>query len=169
MAPFIEMGEEFGETKEPELAPEGKEYDLVCKDIEEYEKDGKRSIRVLMLIEDPEGDYAPFSHFLALPSPEADQRNDEEKGHKPGTTARTKMLMTKRFLHAFGVPYTNTGFDPQDIIGARARLPLTQETYKASDGQERRNQRLSLPPLPSEGEAATGSDEAPAKKKAKAS
>lgn len=160
--PFIELGQEFGDAKEAELAPEGKEYDLVCHDVDEHQKDGKVSYRVTIRIEDSEGDYAPFSHFLPLPNPELDQKNDEEKGHKPGTTSNAKMLMLKRFLHAFRVPYTTTGFDPQDIVGATARLPLKQEVY---DG--RRNQRITLPPLPGE-EGSETKEAAPAKPKKKA-
>lgn len=144
--PFIDMGNEFGDTKEAELAPQGRKYDLLCHDIEELEKEGKRSLRVTMRIEGEDQDYAPFSHFLSLPNPELDQRNDEDKGHSPGTTTNTKMLMIKRFLHAFDVPFTTQGFDPQDIPGSRSRLELTQEVYN-----DRRNQRISLPSLPEEG------------------
>lgn len=147
--PFIELGDEFGETREAVLAPAGKQYDLLCKDVEEYEKevDGgvKKSLRVLIMIEDPENDFAPFSHFLALPNPTLDQRNDEEKSNPPGTTSKNKMLMIKRFLHAFRVPMTGNGFNPQDIPGARARLALTQDTWN-----DQLNQRIKLPPLPGE-------------------
>lgn len=167
--PFIDMGDQFGDTKEAELAPEGKEYDLLCKEIEELEKDGKKTIRVMILVEDPEEDYAPFSHFLSLPNPEKDQQNDEAKGHSPGTTGRTKMLMIKRFLHAFRVPFDSRGFDPQDIIGARARLPLTQEVNQQEGPYKgRRNQRLVLPSLPSESTSGEGQEKA-SKKKAKTS
>lgn len=143
--PFIELGHEFGEAKEADLAPEGKPFDLVCHEIDEHKKNEKTSIRVTIKIEDAEQNYAPFSHFLPLPHLELDQRNDEEKGHSPGTTSQAKLLMIKRFLNAFRVPFSNSGFDPQDIRGSRARLSLKQEIY---DG--RRNQRLVLPNLSTE-------------------
>lgn len=162
MAPFIDLGEEFGDTKEAVLAPEGKEYDIFCKEVEELEKDGKKSIRIMCLIEGEEDEFAPFSHFISIPNRELDQRNDEEKGHKPGTTSNMKRLMTKRFLEAFRIDYTPTGFDPQDIVGARARLPLTQEMYA-----DRRNQRITLPPLPDEEGGSKEAKKAPAKKKSK--
>lgn len=164
--PFIDMGTEFGDTKEPELAPEGREYDLICKEIEEN-KDlakGKNNIRVMILFESE--DYAPMFHYIGLPIPEKDQRNDEDKGHAPGTTTRTKMLMLKRFLTAFNVPFAANGFNPQDIVGSRARLAVTQETYKRDDGSISRSNRVTIPPLPSE-DVKTGGGE-PEKKKAKA-
>lgn len=163
---FIDLGQEFGDTKEPELAPEGKSYDLFCKDIEERKGDGKNDIRVMILVEDPDHEFSPIFHYLALPQPEKDQRNDEEKGHKPGTTTRTKLLMTKRFLHAFGITFTSTGFSPQDIPGARARLPVTQGTFTRKDGSTGRNNSISLPMLPSE-EASGVTQGETQKKKAK--
>lgn len=158
--PFIDMGHEFGDTKEPVLAPSGKKYDLRCKDIEELDKDGKRSIRVQILIEEPGQEYAPFSHFLSLPNPVLDQKSDEDKGNKPGTSSNFKRLQIKRFLTAFRIPFTGTGFDPQDIPGATARLELTQEMYEG-----RNNQRLVLPPLPGEEGSDSKAGGGPAKKK----
>lgn len=145
--PFIQIGEEFGEVKEAPLAPEA-EYDLLCHEVEHDTEKGKNNLVVTIRFEGE--DYQPFRHWIALPNPQRDVQNDQEKGHKPGTTAKTKMLMAKRFLHLFNVPYTDKGFDPNDIKGARARAPVTQGSFTSQDGSEVPVNRLNLPRLPDE-------------------
>lgn len=138
---FIELGEEFGETKEIPLAPEG-QYDLICGEPEHNTDMGKNTIMVPIRFEDE--DYANFRHYLALPQAERDKKNDEAKGHKPGTTSKTKLLMTKRFCQAFNIPMTDSGFDTNDISGASARLGVSQSP---ADDQGRIFQNLQLPRL----------------------
>lgn len=145
--PFIDMGDEFADTKEPELAPEDT-YDLRCEDVDHITEGGKNNIRVRIRIEG--GDFQPIFHYLALPQPDKDKKRDAEKGEELGTTSKWKMLMTKRFLHAFGVPYEANGFDPNDIMGASARLGVTQDSFTREDGSVMRNNKIQLPPLPHE-------------------
>ena len=62
-------------------------------------------------------------HYVSLP-------NGEDTQEK----ATTKMLFTKRFLHAFGIPYITSGdavgFDTDDIEGAICKdMPVTVEEY----------------------------------------
>lgn len=160
---FIELGDEFGSTSEPKVAPEGRQFDLVCRNVEEVRKNDRLAgYRVDINIEGESEDYQTIFHHVSLPNRELDQQRDEEKGHPPGTTTRTKLLMLKRFLTAFNVPFEATGFNPADIQGARARLNLTQEVYN-----NRRSNRLALPELPGESSGDTSHTDQPAKKKSK--
>jgi hypothetical protein len=137
---FIDLGKEYADAKEPEIAPEGP-YDLRCKGVE-HETDGnKNNIRVQIEIEGAE-DYAPIFHYMGLPKDDDDAR-DQEKGQKVGTTRNTKLLMLKRFMYAFKVPMDGTKFNPNDIPGSTARLNLKQDEWEG-----RRSNKLVLPPVP---------------------
>ena len=142
--PFIDMGEDFGKTAEVPMAVEG-EYDLVCGDVGHNTDNGKNTLSIQMKFED--GNYAPFLHFIALPQTEKDKAKDQDKGNTPGTTSKTKMLFAKRFCNAFGVEFTETGFDTKDIPGSRARIGISQSP---ADDQGRIFQNLRLPRLPDE-------------------
>ena len=150
--PFIEMGEEFAKAKETPLAPEG-QYDLKLHALAEDKVPGQKNNLVIDIRFESE-DYLPMRHWIALPIPEKDARNDVEKGHDPGTTAHTKMLMAKRFCYLFGIPYTDTGFNTDDFLGASARVGVTQSSYTRPDGSEATNNKLIIPKLPDEVEAA---------------
>ena len=150
--PFIEMGEEFANAKETPLAPEG-QYDIKIHALSEDKVPGKKNNLVIDTRFENE-DYLPIRHWVALPIPEKDARNDQEKGHDPGTTAKTKMLMAKRFCYLFHIPYTDLGFNTDDFLGASARVGVTQGSYEAQDGTTRTTNRLILPRLPEEVEAA---------------
>jgi len=176
--PFIEMGEEFAKAKETPLAPEG-QYDLKLHALAEDKVPGQKNNLVIDIRFESE-DYLPMRHWIALPIPEKDARNDTEKGHNPGTTAHTKtlpipekdarndvekghdpgttahtkMLMAKRFCYLFGIPYTDTGFNTDDFLGASARVGVTQSSYTRPDGSEATNNKLIIPKLPDEVEAA---------------
>ena len=145
--PFIEMGEEFANAKETPLAPEG-QYDMLIHALAEDKVPGKKDNLVIDLRFEVE-DYMPFRHWIALPIPGKDARNDEEKGHKLGTTARTKMLMAKRFCYLFGIPYTDSGFNTDDFMGSRVRAGVSQGSF-TKDGAEIPVNRIILPRLPDE-------------------
>ncbi len=140
--PFIDMGDEFGNTKETPMAPEG-EYDLVCGEPEHNTENGKNSLVIPINFEND--GYAPFRHFLALPQKEKDLEKDKDRGNKPGATSKTKMLYVKRFCYGFSIPFNATGFETNDVPGARARLSVTQSE---ADDQGRIFQNLRTPRLP---------------------
>ncbi len=144
--PFIDLGEDFEDVKEADIAPIGT-YDLKCRAAEDMTPDGKSSYRVIIDIQtdEPDVDYAPIFHYLGMPGPD-DPKKDEEKGHETGTTRRTKLLMIKRFCYAFDVPMSANGFNADDIFGATARLSLDQDEYEG-----RRKNVIRLPNLPEEG------------------
>ncbi len=146
--PFLDLGEEFANAKETPLAPEG-QYDLKIHALSEDKVPGLKNNLVIDIRFDGE-DYMQFRHWVALPIPEKDARNDQEKGHDPGTTAKTKMLMAKRFCYLFGIPYTDTGFNTDDFLGSRVRSGVTQGTFTSKDGSEVTVNRLILPKLPEE-------------------
>lgn len=143
--PFIEMGDDFKDAKEGKTAPNG-QYDLKCREVDHITEGGKNHIRVIVdiLADDPDTEYNPIFHTIALPSSK-DAENDEKKGHKEGTTRKMKQLMAKRFLHLFDVPFTDDGFDPNDITGSTARATLEQDEYQGVT----RNV-IRLPQLPEE-------------------
>lgn len=149
--PFIDMGDQFAKAKETPLAPEG-QYDLKVHSLSEDKVPEQKDNLVIDIRFEAE-DYLPIRHWIALPIPGKDKRNDEEKGHKPGTTAHTKMLMAKRFCYLFKIPYTDTGFNTDDFLGARARVGVTQSSFTRQDGSEATNNKLILPRLPEEIEA----------------
>ena len=144
--PFIDMGTDFKDAKEAKVASNGP-YDLKCRDTDHVTEGEKNHIRVIIdiLSDDPDDDYAPIFHVVALPS-QRDSVRDAEKGNKDGTTRRMKQLMTKRFLYLFSIPHTDEGFDPQDILGATARGTLEQDEY-----QGMLKNVIRLPRLPEEG------------------
>ncbi len=146
--PLIDLGEDFAKASETPLAPEG-QYDLLLHALSEDKVPGQKNNLVVDIRFETE-DFMPFRHWIALPMGEKDKRNDEEKGHKPGTTAHTKMLMAKRFCYLFSIPYTNSGFNTDDFMGARTRGGVNQNTYTAKDGTEVTNNKLILPRLPDE-------------------
>lgn len=150
--PFIDFGDEYANAKEAEVVPE-RDYDLRTKDAELMREGGKNSIRVLIVHENPPIDNpAPIYHYIGIPDKEKDAAKDEEKGHDPGTTMRTKVLFAKRFMYAFNIPIDGTKLDPADIPGHSARIGLGIDTY-----QGMKKNVLQLPMLPSEGvEATTG-------------
>ncbi len=152
MCPFIEMGEEFAKAKETPLAPEG-QYDIKVHALAEDKVPGLKNNLVIDIRFETE-DYLPMRHWIALPIPEKDARNDAEKGHDPGTTAKTKMLMAKRFCYLFRIPYTDQGFNTDDFLGATARVGVTQSSYTRADKSEATNNKIILPRLPDEVEAA---------------
>lgn len=151
MSPFIELGEEFANAKETPLAPEG-QYDVKIKKLSEDKVPGLKNNLVVDIVFENE-DYLPFRHWVSLPISEKDRRNDEEKGHDPGTTAKSKMLFAKRFCYLFGIPYTDTGFNTDDFLGASVRAGVTQGTFTTKDGAEATVNRLILPRLPEEVES----------------
>ena len=150
--PFIELGEEFANAKETPLAPEG-QYDLKIYALSEDKVPGLKNNLVIDIRFENEG-YLQFRHWVALPIPEKDARNDQEKGHDPGTTAKTKMLMAKRFCYLFSIPYTDTGFNTDDFLGSSVRGGVTQRSFTGKDGSEITVNGLILPKLPEEVEEA---------------
>ncbi len=155
---FIDMGNEFSDVKEAVLAPEG-EYDLKIQQVEHVRVDAngnttevdelavKNNLRVMVVFEGGDN-FAPFTHFISLPSPNDDTK-DIENGKEPGSTRRFKMLQIKRFLFAFDIPVDGNGFNPIDFQGQRAKLGVSQRSYKDNaTGEERIAQQLKLPRLP---------------------
>ena len=141
--PFIDVGTDFKNAKETPLAPEA-QYDLRCGAAEvETDKD-----RIVIPIEFESGEYRPMRHFVNLPRAK-DIDRDNERGVPHGTTTKNKQLMIKRFCYLFQIPYTDTGFDTDDVAGARARATVT--TTPTDDRGNSYNQVV-LPRLPEEAE-----------------
>jgi hypothetical protein len=142
---FIQMGEEFKNAHESPIAPEG-EYDLRCGEPTVDMEKGWVMVPLQFVNED----YQPFVHFINLVNAERDAQRDQEKGHEPGTTSRGKSLFNKRFFHLFSIPYSEDGFDTDDIMGATARAGISQEERR--DGKGPQN-TLRVPRLPENAES----------------
>lgn len=145
---FIELGDEFANTKEPEIAPEGKEFDLKVEAVDEERDENKKkhNIRLRVSIEHgrDEGPFQPIFHYIAVPNKKWDEAADKEKNRDKGETSRFKMLMLKRMLHYFNLPWENvTGFAPNDFVGQTARGGLGQQEYEG-----RVSNKLIVPNLP---------------------
>lgn len=148
MPGFVSMGDEWGSTKEASAAPEGK-YDLRVVDVVEYlSQAGSKSNRAkIEFVGKPE--FAKFDHYLPMIDREKDLKKDEERGNEPGTTAKNKILMVKRMLHAFGVKWDKNGYDPNRLVGKTARLEVQLEIPDdSSPANARPRNSLRLPYLP---------------------
>ena len=113
---FIEMPG-LEDAKEAVAVPEGK-YDLCVIDAQITDKDGKKSLRLIMEIEG-ETDAGNVFHYIGLP-------HEDDDGDKK----KTKMLFARRFFHQFGIN-TDGGFELESIVGSRATAAMvTQEEWE---------------------------------------
>lgn len=88
-------------------------YDLVITEaVEQNSQAGKPQIRVSIGIEG-NTDAPNVSHWISLPAP----------GDEPGK-AKFKLLMLKRFVKMFGIPYSGNELDVTAFAGARAKGEL---------------------------------------------
>ena len=143
MPPFIEMN--LGEdVQEKECAPEG-EYSLVAADVKPQEYDiesddgesGKGQYLQVRLDIEGGDHYKPVYHNLWLPT----AFDDSDKSYN-------KQVSIKRFLHAAGIPFEESGFEPDDIRGARFDCQLVIEVDE--DGKYPPKNALKLPSMPRE-------------------
>lgn len=138
---FIDMN--LGnDVQEKECAPEG-EYSLVVTDItlKEYDiesDDGEHGkgnrLECRIEIEGADEPFKPIYHSIFLPT----QFDNKDKTYN-------KQLQTKRFLTAAQVPFDDTGFDPDDIKGARFDCALKIRTDDS--GKYPPQNELDLPAL----------------------
>lgn len=132
------IGMNLAEVKEPKAVANGR-YELVISTAE-Y-KDAKSPEKAPMIqvgiAIDGHVDAPQINHFISLPKAGEDPKKSQ-----------FKMLMAKRFLHQFGIPYDETqGFNVEDFPGARANCQVVL------DEPNERNQifnRLELDRLPNE-------------------
>jgi hypothetical protein len=140
---FIQMTGSFSSVQEKQPVPDGT-YDLVIESAEagNSKSSGKPQIHVVLGIEGHD-DAPKVQHYISLPA-------QDDTPDKLGT----KMLMLKRFLEAFGIPYEDTGFAVEDFFGAKgsARLTLTSPDDEGSNGIV--YNRLQLPRLADESKPA---------------
>jgi hypothetical protein len=131
----------LSDIQESRPVPNGR-YDLVIAsaDEEKSKSSGKDQIKISLGIQGY--DKAPnVTHFISLPGGDDDSQK-----------SNFKMLMLKRFLHAFRIPFDSDGFDVQDFLGATASCDLT---LSEPDDNGNIYNRLQLPRLPSEGNEGT--------------
>ena len=125
--PFIEAA--IKDAKESVAVPEG-EYDLRIVGVyDQVEENGF----VICNVAIESGDHpnaALIRYFLNVP------QNDDE----PQKTS-FKLLMMKRFLSAFEVPFEDTGFNTDDLEGATATLGLKQRSVD----KDKQGNTLSVP------------------------
>jgi len=131
----------LNDIQESKPVPNGR-YDLVIASADEGKnKEGtKDQIKVSLGIQGQ--DKAPnVTHFISLPS----TGDDPQKSN-------FKMLLLKRFLFAFKIPFDSDGFNVDDFAGATASCDLT---LSEPDDSGNIYNRLQLPRLPTEGNEGT--------------
>lgn len=118
--PFVEVPVE--DAKEAEIVPEG-EYEVRCDGIiERRNKDNTRDMLIvpIAIVDAPKGvNPATIFHQIALPNAE-----DEPKSRE------FMLLLLRRFLELFKVPYEGAGFNTDDIPGSTAKCFVEQNEYK---------------------------------------
>jgi hypothetical protein len=141
---MISMGQSFSAVQEKRPVPGGT-YNLTIENAEEHvsKESGKPSIKVTIGIEGHD-DAPKVLHYASLPA----------EGDEPEKITN-KMLMLKRFLVAFSIPYEDTGFNIEDFFGAKASAPLTL-TDPSEDPNGNIYNRLNLPRLADEGVSKSG-------------
>lgn len=149
---FIQMSGSFSNVQERKPVPRGT-YDLVIKNAEAYQsaESKKNSIKVTIGIEGHD-EAAAVLHYVSLPG----EGDDADK-------VSTKMLMIKRFLEAFSIPYEDDGFAIEDFFGARASCELTL-TDPDDDANGNTYNRLNLPRLEDDATTSVASPASKAKK-----
>jgi len=133
----------LSDLKERSSVPNGR-YRLVISGFEYGESREKKSPQYKITCNIEGHDEAmPVNHYMSLPW-EKDTAEASE----------FKSLLVKRFLVLFGVPHTDDGFDPDDMIGKSADAELQLgEPNKNGDAYN----NLMVPKLSTEGIAgATG-------------
>lgn len=114
--PFIDVG--LDQAQEPEAVPEGP-YNLrvISFDSNQRTKAGDPKFLAVIAIEDEDHPDAQnvFLH-MAVPT----EQDDASK-------ASFKRLQIARFLHAFGIPVEDNGFNDEDVIGCTADNVLLKQ------------------------------------------
>lgn len=142
--PFIEVP--VGDAKEPETVPEAI-YELRIEGAtEKRNKDNTRDLLVanIAVMNPPDGiTPSMIFHQIALPN-----EDDEPKSRD------FMLLLLRRFLAVFDVPYESSGFNTDDLPGSSGKCPVGLEAV-VRDGVETGEKRnvLRLPPLKSEKQA----------------
>ena len=140
---FIKLGTEATKgVGEAQNVPDGR-YNLR---IASKEFDEEKRMYVLdIVVENPPADIQevfPLRHWINLPV-----GNDVDKD-------KNKWRFTRRFLFLFGIPYSEDGFDDDNLVGATAEQALLQtEPYTDKAGVKKNAQRIETPPVPREAQA----------------
>lgn len=127
-------------TQEPKAVSNGR-YDLSISSAEEtLSREKKKPMVVVYINIEGHADAPNVRHNISLPA-----EGDEAKSRE------FKMLLLKRFLNLFKIPYDKNGFNVEDFVGARAdnaELKLTEVDEKGNQYNE-----LVLPRMAVEGAA----------------
>lgn len=131
---FVELNG-IEDVNEPQVQDDG-EYVLVVEDAAPHtsETSKKTSIRVILGFADIP-DAANIFHYLPL----AADDDDENK-------RKMKMLMTRRFLEHFQVPYDN-GLNTEDLLGCSALTKVTKDLRDEADPDSGFSNSIKLPSL----------------------
>lgn len=126
----------LNDVSEPKPVPNGR-YALTVASAEQgVSKTGNNQIRVSLGIEG-HIDAPNVTHYISIPG-----QNDEP------SKANFKLLMLKRFLTHFKIPFDDNGFEVDKFLGARAECELT---LSEPDDSGNVYNRLMLPKMTSEG------------------
>lgn len=121
---------------EQTVAPEGDDYHVVISKVEDKKSKKGADMDVLTIkILDCDGQYGSFRHYHVYP-----KAGDSEE--QVAMAARN----TRRLCTLFGVPYSDDGFDSDDLLNAEATgVRLSVEEFERDDGTVQEQNRLVLP------------------------
>lgn len=132
--PFINAN--IKDAQEDKVVPEGN-YDLVITSVQEKDsKNGEPMLACLIKIEGEEGQSAkPIFHYIMLPS----DKGAEPDAKYPNTRRLRDM---RRFLEVFEVPWDESGFDTDDLQGARGNCLVK---ISPAEGDYEESNQIALP------------------------
>jgi hypothetical protein len=121
--PFIEQP--MGDHVEKEVVPEGK-YTLRIYNYKVFYEEDQTTPKSIMIMHEIDGepDAKPVMFFMNLVRPQ-----DNEN------TRHWKLAFQKGYLKRFGLDFTNSGFDPDEWMGATAEVNLVQAA-RDNEGNE---------------------------------
>lgn len=139
--PKISIAANINNAQESRPVPNGP-YDLVIASAEEAKSKGGDPQLVVSIGIEGHINAPNVRHYISFPKAGEEQSKSDFKG-----------LMLRRFLTAFGIPYTSEGnetvFDTDDFPGAKARMELTLTSPEESESGDQYN-RLRLPKIKDE-------------------
>lgn len=133
---FIKVGANLDDVPEESAVPGNAEYDLTIISSDGPKKSKKSDRQIINLglrVDDANYPNAKLvNHTIVFPT-EEDYEEEPDK-------ARMMLRSMKRFLHCFGIEWTDEGFNGEDLEGATGRCVLVQDEYEGEI-----NNKLRLP------------------------
>lgn len=126
----------LGGVNEPQPIAEGRNLLRVVNVQSKTSRNSGAPMIQVMHEVDGEPDAAPIFHHLVLPK-------DDDEPDK----VQFKLLNIKRYLHMAGIPFSEDGFNQEDLMGAEFEADVT---FESGDGERPPSNQIQVPRLPAE-------------------